>query len=84
MDNQDFWNYILAIGGAVLGWLWKTLWNAVERLKADLKELEIKLPETYVMKTDIDKMRAEIDRRFDRIEALIMRLSEKLDSKADK
>ena len=23
MDNQDFWNYVLAIGGAVLGWQWK-------------------------------------------------------------
>lgn len=84
MDNQDFWNYIIALGGAILGWLWKTLWNAVERLKSDLKELEIKLPETYVMKTDIDKMRAEIDKRFDRIETLIMRLSEKLGNKADK
>lgn len=77
MDNQDLFNYLIALGGAVLGWLWKTLWNAVERLKADLKDLEIKLPETYAMKIDMDK-------RFDRIEMLIARLGEKIDHKADK
>jgi hypothetical protein len=65
------------LGGAVLGWLWKTLWNAVERLKTDLKDLEVKLPETYSMKIDID-------RRFDKIEAGLQRIYEKLDDKADK
>lgn len=84
MELQDLLNYLLGIGGVILGWLWKVLWDSVERLKSDLQDLEIKLPETYVMKVDIDKFRTEIDRRFDRIETLIMRLSEKLDSKADK
>ena len=77
MENQTLINYLIAIGAAVLGWLWKTLWNAVERLKGDLKELEVKLPETYAMKIDIDK-------RFDRLEAALERIYEKIDSKADK
>lgn len=84
MELQDLLNYLLGIGGVILGWLWKVLWDSVERLKSDLQDLEIKLPETYVMKVDIDKFRTEIDRRFDRIETLIMRLSEKLDGKADR
>lgn len=84
MELQDVLNYLVGIGGVILGWLWKVLWDSVERLKGDLQDLEIKLPETYVMKSDIDKFRSEIDRRFDRIETLIIRLSEKLDSKADK
>jgi len=65
------------LGAGILGWLWKTLWNAVERLKGDLKDLEVKLPETYTQKADID-------RRFDRLEATLQRIYEKLDEKADK
>ena len=77
MENQTLINYLVMLGAAVLGWLWKTLWNAVERLKGDLKDLEVKLPETYAMKIDIDK-------RFDRIEAALERIYEKIDGKADK
>lgn len=77
MENQTLINYLVMLGAGVLGWLWKTLWNAVERLKSDLKDLEVKLPETYAQKIDIDK-------RFDRLEAALQRISEKLDAKADK
>lgn len=52
MENQTFINYLILIGSGILGWLWKTLWNAVERLKSDLKDLEVKLPETYAQKVD--------------------------------
>ena len=77
MENQTLINYLILAAGGVLGWIWKTLWNAVERLKTDLKDLEVKLPETYAMKSDIDK-------RFDRIEAVLERIYEKIDSKADR
>jgi hypothetical protein len=77
MENQTLINYLIMLGAAVLGWLWKTLWNAVERLKSDLKDLEVKLPETYTQKVDIDK-------RFDRIELTLQRIYEKLEAKADK
>ena len=77
MENQTLINYLIMMGAGVLAWLWKTLWNAVERLKGDLKDLEVKLPETYAMKIDIDK-------RFDRIEITLERIYEKLEAKADK
>ena len=77
MEPQALYNTLIAIGAGVLAWIWKTLWNAVERLKTDLKDLEVKLPETYAMKSDIDK-------RFDRLEAALERIYEKIDSKADK
>ena len=77
MEPQALYNTLIALGAGVLAWIWKTLWNAVERLKGDLKDLEVKLPETYAMKIDIDK-------RFDRIEVTLERIYEKLESKADK
>ena len=77
MEPQALYNTLIALGAGVLAWIWKTLWNAVERLKTDLKDLEVKLPETYAMKSDIDK-------RFDRIEATLERIYEKLEAKVDK
>lgn len=37
---------------ALLGWLGKTLWDAVQELKKDVKEIEINLPKDYVGKND--------------------------------
>ena len=37
---------------ALLGWLGKTLWDAVQELKKDVKEIEINLPKDYIGKND--------------------------------
>lgn len=66
--------------GAVLGliaWLFKQLWDAVQRLKNDLKELEVKLPEQYVRK---DEFNSTLNRIYDILE----RIERKVDGKVDK
>jgi len=77
MDAQT----IINIGaGAVLttiGWLCRTLWDAVESLKSDMKHIEICLPSHYSRKDDIQC-------RFDRIDLTLEKLFDKLDTKADK
>lgn len=52
MENQTLINYIIMLGATVLGWLGKTLWDAVQDLKQDVKEIEINLPKDYVGKND--------------------------------
>lgn len=48
MDFQTIVNF--AIGGAigVFGWFARTLWDAVSKLKDDLKDLEVKVGTDYV------------------------------------
>ena len=68
------------IGGAVIGlfgWLFKQLWDAVQRLKDDLNELEVKLPEQYLRKDDFSQ-------NLTRIYAILERIEKKVDGKADK
>jgi chaperonin cofactor prefoldin len=60
-----------------LGWFARQLWEATQKLKDDLKRIEVELPTNYVTKTDIQA-------RFDKLEAILDRLFEKLDKKADK
>jgi len=68
------------IGGAILvavGWWCKEIWNSVKSLKEDIQAIEVDLPKNYVTKKDIEN-------RFDRIDATLERLFDRLDAKADK
>lgn len=75
------WQIVINIvGGAVLsvvGWFARVLWDSVQELRKDLKQIEIYLPSNYVKKD-------ELSVRFDRIEQLLDRLYEKLEQKADR
>jgi hypothetical protein len=77
MDGQTLFNLA---GGAILaaiGWWCRQIWDSVQKLKDDVKSIEIDLPTNYVKKNDMTV-------RFDRIEVLLDKLYEKLEQKADK
>jgi hypothetical protein len=77
MDAQTLINIGAGATLAVVGWLCRTLWDAVERLKADIQRIEVCLPSNYTRKD-------EIQSRFDKIDMTLEKLFEKLDTKADK
>lgn len=62
---------------AVLGWFGKTVWDAVQELKRDLKEIEVELPTYYVRKD-------ELEAKMNRIEAMLSKIYDKLETKVDK
>lgn len=75
--EQDLINLILSSIMAVLGWVGKTVWDAVQELKKDLKEIEVELPTYYVRKD-------ELENRMDKIETMLSKIYDKLETKADK
>jgi hypothetical protein len=77
MDSQFVINTIGGLLAIIIGWLGRELWDAVQNLKGDMKDLEINLPTHYVRKDDMEA-------RFDRIEALLDKLFDRIDNKADK
>jgi hypothetical protein len=84
MDWQNVINFgigsILAIGG----WFCRQLWDSVKELKADISGLRLHVSDVYVKKSEIDTIKGDMDKRFDRIEMLLDRLFDKLESKVDK
>jgi hypothetical protein len=84
MDWQNFINVgagsLLAIGG----WFCRQLWDSVKELKADISTLRLHVSDSYVKKSEVDTIKAEMDKRFDRIEMLLDRLFDRLDQKLDK
>lgn len=77
MDTQNLFNLACGTALACLGWFARQLWEATQNLKDDLKKIEVDLPTYYVRKSDMDA-------RFDRLEAILDKMFEKLDKKVDK
>ena len=62
---------------ALIGWLGKSVWDAVNELKKDLHVIEIDLPKNYVSKVEyLDTMKS--------IKDALQRIEDKLDDKVDK
>ena len=82
------WQNLINIGGgtalAVASWFARQLWDAVKELKAEIASLRLHVSETYVKKSEVDTLRGDMDKRFDRLEQMIARLYDKIDAKADK
>lgn len=82
------WQIIINIGAggllAIGGWFARQLWDSVKELKTDLANIRLHMSEHYVKKSEVESFRADMDRRFDRIEMLFDKMFERLDQKADK
>jgi len=77
MENQHLINALLGGGCAVLGWFARELWAAVKELKVDLAKLREDLPREYVIRTDYREDIRDI-------KAMLAKIFEKLEAKADK
>jgi hypothetical protein len=67
-----------------MGWFARQLWDSVKELKNDISSIRLHMSENYVKKSEVDSFRADMDKRFDRIEMLLDKLYERLDNKVDK
>jgi hypothetical protein len=77
MENQHLVNALIGIGMSVLGWFARELWAAVKELKADLAKLREDLPREYVIRSDYREDIRDI-------KAMLAKIFEKLEAKADK
>jgi hypothetical protein len=73
MDGQLLFNVACSVCGTIAGWLFKVFWDAIQDLKADIKEIE----KGYVQKDDYRIDLAEI-------KGMLGRIFDRLDNKADK
>ena len=83
MDQQMF-NIMFAIAGALGGWWMKAMWEALKDLQkadnhlaAEVSDLKVLVAGQYVKTETFEKLTAAIFAKLDRIE-------DKLDGKADK
>lgn len=77
MEWQNIIDGAMALVGALFGWLFKIIWDAIRELKEDMKETNRMIHENYVRKDDYRIDMAEIKGMFNRI-------MDKLEQKVDK
>ena len=82
------WQIIINIGAGSLltigGWFARQLWDSVKELKKEIADLRLHVSETYVKKSEMETLEAQMDKRFDRVEQMIVKLYDKIDQKVDK
>ncbi|UOF78213.1 hypothetical protein [Caudoviricetes sp.] len=77
---MDWQNLINLVGGAalaVIGWFARQLWDAVQKLKADMSRLELSISDNYVKKDDFKDGIKEL-------KEMLGKIFDKLDAKADR
>ena len=84
MDWQTIINFCAGGLLTVGGWFARQLWDSVKELKKEVSDMRLHVSESYVKKSDVESFRADMDKRFDRIEVLLDKLYERLDQKVDK
>ena len=77
MDMNTIINIVLGVCLSVGGWFVRQMWDAVQNLKKDIQRIEIELPTSYVRKSDLDA-------RLDKIDDMLEKLFDRLNSKVDK
>jgi surfactin synthase thioesterase subunit len=81
MEPQTLINFALGAFLALIGWLARQLWEAVERLKSDIHQLEVELPSRYVRREEFSEALKEIKdlcrQIFDKVESLEKRKADK-------
>jgi hypothetical protein len=77
MDTQTIINVGLGVILTGVGWFARQIWEATQRLQADLHKIEVDLPTHYVQKSDYAET-------MKRIEIMFERIFDKLDQKADR
>jgi hypothetical protein len=84
MDWQNLINIGAVSSLAIGGWFSRQLWDSVKELKKDIADLRLHVAETYVKKSEVQTLEEQMEKRFDKLEQMIGRLFDKLDSKVDK
>lgn len=87
MDQQII-NWVFGVACAATGWVMKVLWDAVSDLKRDMRQIERDLPSVYVRRDDfrdaIRELKTDMQHNFDKVEAALAALSERLDKSQDR
>lgn len=83
MDQQLF-NIVLAIAGALGGWWMKAMWESVKKLEATDQNLTKEVGELKILVAGEYMKRDEFERTSNAIFAKLDRIEDKLDGKADK
>jgi hypothetical protein len=82
--DQNIFNWVIGISGALMGWVLKVIWDSLRDLKNDLKEITTNIHREYVRKDDFRDAMQDIKADMREIKELIGAIFKRLENKADR
>lgn len=83
--EQTLINWVFAGAGAALGWVLKVVWDAIQDLKKDIRQIERDLPEVYVRRDDfkdaVREIKEDMKAGFASVDTTLRLIFKKLDDK---
>lgn len=88
MDSQAVFDWIVGIGGAIVGWMLKMIWEAIRDMRGEIKELDKQMHDDFVRRDDFKEAIREIkdDMRegFNKVDRTLGLIFKKLENRNDK
>jgi len=88
MDSQNIFDWMIGIGGAVIGWMLKVIWEAIRDVRVEIKELDKQMHDDFVRRDDFKEAIREIkdDMRegFNKVDRTLGLIFKKLENRNDK
>lgn len=93
--SQELVNWLFTGFGAAVGWIMKVIWDAMNDLRRDVKQIERDLPEVYVRKDDfreavremrdtIKELRNDMKASFQHVDVTLGTIFKRLEQKEDR
>ncbi|CAB5220348.1 hypothetical protein UFOVP236_34 [uncultured Caudovirales phage] len=81
-------NIVVALCGALGGWVLKVIWDAIKELQGELRDVDKRMHEDFVRRDDfkdaIREIKEDMRAGFDKVDSTLGLLFKKLEAKEDK
>jgi len=88
MEPQVAFNWIVGVAGTLGGWTLKVIWDSIQSLRSDVKNLDTKMHEDFVRRDDfkdaVKDIKNDMKEGFNKIDSTLGLIFKKLDGKEDK
>lgn len=86
--DQAVFNWVVALAGALGGWILKVIWDAIVDLKRELREMDVKMHEDFVRRDDfkeaVREIKDDMKSGFSKIDTTLGLIFKKLEHKEDR
>jgi len=88
MESQNVFDWMVGVGGAVVGWMLKMIWEAIRDMRSEMKDLDRQMHEDFVRRDDfkeaIQEIKADMREGFNKVDNTLGLMFKKLEQKSNR
>lgn len=88
MESQNVFDWMVGVGGAVVGWMLKMIWEAIRDMRSEMKDLDKQMHEDFVRRDDfkeaIQEIKADMREGFNKVDSTLGLMFKKLEQRNNK